>query len=340
LSLTNPESQIENQYYQNSNEIIKPQYLVIIGSEKYTEQSSNIISIRAFRGLGLPTDSCEVILQANSRTFSTNAETKIFLGNNDSRQEVFSGSIESIHQEINTTRIISIGQASKLMRLRVNRVFLNQTTGKITSSIAKAAGIPTNEVSNGINLPYYVVDERRSAFEHILKLAEFSGYNVFFNAGKLEFKPFSQSKNHIFTFGTDILWIEAYNRSPLFYGAQVAGESPASVKGLETAHWLTKQQVRASSGSDAFLSTLDSSLKEKETVQTVADSKTLTLTRNRGISLKVVGNSDVNLGDTVLLKNLSLVISGTLEVVSFEHRLSKTDGFTTIINCLSRGDKQ
>jgi hypothetical protein len=319
--------------------ILKPQYICTIGSEEFvSENNSNIISFQVFRGMGLPTDSCSITLKNDKKyDFKKDEELKIKIGYDTPSQVVFSGLITNIEQDFFTIRVTGIGFALRLLRLRLNRVYLNQTAGKIVSAIVQEANLKTKKTSDGVTLPCYVIDELKNCYEHIIDLAKRCNFNVYLEDNQLTFKEAEGGNTIPLSFGKDIIQIGASNFSSFFEGIKVIGESPSSFRGSDTSHWLTKQDVKGEAGTNTIKLLQDSTIKDKETAQSVADSNSAKLKCTYGVSLVVVGAPEIKMGDTVNLENLPFSgLSTPLEVRSYEHFLSKTKGFTTTINCLVR----
>jgi hypothetical protein len=327
----------------SSNEIIpKPTFYVNLGSEDYTsEKSSNLISIKSFKGIGLPTDGFEINLIGHKNfEFKKDEEAKIELGYGDKNKVVFKGFITNIDHDLSIVRVRGIGFASKLLHLRLNKVYLNQTVGKIISSIAEEANISIKTISDGINLPYYVVDEGTNGFEHLLRLAERCNFNVLFDEDKLVVKLPETGKTNTLRFGKEIIDVATFSLIPRFGGVKIFGESPSSFKGSDTSHWLTKQEVKGEDG-NSVLTLQDPAIKDKDSAQTVAKSKNAFLSYKYGLTLTVIGNVDLELGDTVILGQLPFEgLESDLEVRSLEHTLNKNKGFITKINCSVRRSTQ
>jgi phage protein D len=318
-----------------------PNYLINIGSEKFSlEDGLDTISVKVILSIGLPTDSCEVLLVGREGySFKKGDSVKVQLGYDDKLEPVFSGLVDNIEREMSNVRITAIGLAGKLLRLRLNRVYLNQTAGKIVSNLAQEAKVKVKVATDGINLPTYVVDEGMNAYEHILKLAERCNFDVYITEDEqLVFKEAGNSKNHALQYGKEIIRVEAFDFSPLYDSTRIYGESPSSMKGADTFHWLTKQEVKGEAGSGAVLSVHDPAIRDKKTAETVAKAKMTKLEYTFGVIVETVGKPEIKLGNTITLEDVPIpALGGQLEVRSIGHYLSKVRGFTTTINCWTRG---
>ncbi len=188
-------------------------------------------------------------------------------------------------------------------------------------------------------MPTYVVDYAANAYEHILRLAERCNFDVYMTDDEqLVFKEWNGGKKHSLEYGKEIIGVEELDFSPLFASARVYGESPASVKGSDTFHWLTKQEVKGEAGSGLALTLHDPAIKDKQTADTVADAMLNKLKYTFAAVVETVGKPEIKLGDTVALEGMPRsAIQGELEVRGIEHYLSKVEGFTTRISCWMKG---
>ena len=318
-------------------DIMRPNYAITIGSKDFTpDQEPDIVSVRVTRGVGLPTDSCEIVLVGTGDySFKKGDSVKIKLGYDDKLKPVFSGLIDSIEQELSKVRVKALGRAAGLLRLRLNRVFLNQTAGKIVSNLAQEGKVTVKQADDGINLPVYVVDEHTNAYEHILRLAERCNFDVYLTEEEqLVFKKPTGGKNYSIQYGKEIISVESLDLSSLYAGVKIWGESPSSVKGADTSHWLTKKEVKGEAGSGPTLSLDDAAIRDTKTAETVAKARETRLRYSFGASVEAVGRPEITLGDTVTIDSVPYSsLGGKMEVRGIEHYLSKLKGFTTTVDC-------
>lgn len=318
----------------------RPNYSVNVGSQKFSLDSGpDVVSIRVVRTMGLPIDGCEICLAGGkSYSFAKGDAVKVQLGYDDNFAPVFSGIVDNIEREVSAVKVTALGLAVSLLRLRLNRVYLNQTAGKIVSNLAQEAKLTVKKASDGINLPMYVVDEGKNAYEHVLRLAEQCNFDVYVTEDEaLMFKEWGGGKDHTIEYGKELIQVEGSDFSPLYLSAKVYGESPSSMKGSDTSHWLTKQEVKGEAGTGAVLSLHDPAIKDKKTAETAAKARLDRMKYTFAVVVEAVGKPEVKLGDTVTLKGLSdSALSGNLEVRGIEHYLNKTKGFTTRFSCWMR----
>ena len=316
---------------------MSPNYALTIGSEEFSSGDNNkVISIKVARGIGLPTDRCEVLLaSSDDYSFQKGDEFEVELGYGTNLKPVFGGFVEDIEHVLAKVRVTALSPVVLLLQLRLNRVFLNQTAGNIVTNIAQEANVQVQKVSDGITLPSYVIDENSNAYEHILKLAERCNFDAYITENKkLVFQEWSGGKNYSIQYGKEITSLKTLDFTPLYTSTRVHGESPASIKGSDTGHWLTKQEVKGEAGSELVMSIDDPAIKDKKTAETVAKAKKSKLEYTFGVAVETVGNPAVKLGDTVTLNDVPIPkLDKPLEVRSIQHYFSKAKGFTTTINC-------
>jgi hypothetical protein len=315
-----------------------PNYEVSVGNDIFSPRDSGLVSLKVERSIGLPIDSAEILLVQNGDyAFKKGDKLKVKLGYDGKLETIFNGAVSDLKREVSALKVTALGLTASLLRLRINRVYLNQVAGKIVSNIAQEAQLTIKKASDGINLPVYIVDDSKNAYEHILKLAQRSNFNVFITEDdQLVFQERQSGSRAIeIHYGNEIICIQEIEFSPLFSGARVYGESPSSIKGSDTSHWLTKQDVKGEAGSGTMLVMEDPTLKDDKTAETVAKARTACLECTTGLVIETVGMPQISLGDTVKLVGLpNSPLSGNLEVRSFSHYLSKTKGFITKITCL------
>jgi phage protein D len=320
---------------------MRPSYLVNIGSEKFgSGNGSDLVSLRVIRSVGLPTDSCEVFLgRGKDYSFKKSDDVKVQLGYDDKLVPVFSGSVDNIEREVAAVRVTALGLAASLLRLRLNRVYLNQTAGKIVSNLAQEAKLKVKQLSEGITLPVYVVDDTANTYEHILRLAERCNFDAYMtDEEQLVFKEWDGGKSHSIQYGKELVRVEGLDFSPLYVSAKIYGESPSSFKGSDTFHWLTKQEVKGEAGTGMVLSIQDPAIKDKKTAETAAKATLDRLKCTFAAVIETVGKPEIKLGDTIALKDVpDSALQGNLEVRGIEHHLSKVKGFTSRISCWMRG---
>jgi len=320
---------------------MRPNYVLKVGSETFNPDTvDGVISIEVSLNVGLPIDSVEALL-AGGKDFSFKKDDPVTvqLGYDENLVPTFSGFVDNVEHGISRVRLTVLGHSLRLLRLRLNRVYLNQTAGGIVRNLAQEAGVKVKEAADGISFPMYVVDDSVNGYERILRLAERCNFDVYMtDDGQLVFKEYGGGRTHTLEFGREIIQVEGADLVPAYTGASIYGESPASVKGAETFHWLTKQEVKGEAGSGAPLIIQDPVIRSRETAERVARAKLNRLQYTFVAAIEVVGSPEIRLGDAVAIRGLpDSTINGEFQVRGVRHYLSKTKGFTSRISCWRKG---
>lgn len=317
--------------------MMHPSYALTVGSRSFSpETDESLVSVEVMLNIGLPIDSAQAVFAGGKDlSLQRGDPVTVQLGYDDSLALTFSGSVEDIERGVSKVRLTALGHAARLLRLRLNRVYLNQTAGGIVRDLAQEAGVKVKKCADGIVFPTYVVDDALNAYEHTLKLAERCGFDAYTTEeGQLVFKEYTGGEAQALEFGKDIIRVEETSFAPAHAGVSVYGESPSSAKGAETFHWLTKQGVKGEAGTGAPLVVQDPAIKSREAAESVARAGLNRLQRTSWASVEIVGDAGTRLGGAVAIKGLpDSAINGEFQVRSLRHYLSKTRGFTTTIGC-------
>jgi len=316
--------------------LLKPSYRVQVGSEIFESSSMCIVDVRVFRSVDIPAGSCEILFNMNSKTFRIGEGDEILvqLGYGEELKDVFNGFVDDIGNEIARVRVLGLDSASKLLTTRVNQVYEGQTAGQIVSDLAGKASVPVEEAADGIRFPQYTVDDRKNVYEHMRDLADKCGFDLYMNTeNKIVFKKYERKEPHILEYGKNIIHIEAERHEPKFTQISVRGESPASFKGADKAHWLTKRLVEGLAGSGGNrLLVVDPTVKDRDMADKVAEAKLNKLMKTLFGAAKIIGNADINLCDTIEIRGLKQNhLNGEYQVRSVEHVLNRKEGFITIV---------
>jgi phage protein D len=314
-----------------------PGYELKIGSKEFKSGSSeSLLSLELSRCLGLPIDSLEgMLVGGTAYPFEKGDEVTLKLGYGSDLVPVFTGLLNECEVGISKVRVFALGGAVKLLNLRVNAVYQNQTSGDIVKSLAQEVKLDVKEGEDGIDYSYYVVDGRQNAYEHMLRLAEKCDFDVYMTpAGELVFKKFEGKDEHKFAYGKDIIQIEL-SKTPQYYdGVVVFGESPSSTMGAETYHWLAKEELKAKTEGSNPLGVRDPSIKSNENAEKVAQAIKSRLEYSVFMTVEVVGRAEVKPGDSLVLEGFAdATVDGKYEVTGIEHSLSKSKGFTSRFQC-------
>ncbi|MBM3291599.1 hypothetical protein FJY84_02860 [Candidatus Bathyarchaeota archaeon] len=316
--------------------MLRPSYKVEIGSDTYElGPRSPLLSI--YTDSSMDVSSCSILkLNDTQKTQNIKQGDKlsIKIGYEDKLKLVFNGIIVDVGPDL--TKILSIlsfDSMKFLIEKRINKVYENQTAGKIVEDLVSASGIKVKEASDGLSFPYYFVDDKKIVFHHIMDLAKKCGFDFYLNTdNEAIFKQYERSKPKIYEYAKNIINAELFEVEPSFTGVTVQGESPSSFKGADTAHWLSKSKVEGIKGEGTQRVLRDPVIRDKDTADKVAEAIQRESTRILEGYITVVGDTGVEIGDTIEIKGMdNKKMNGEFQVRGVNYILSDREGFTTRI---------
>ncbi|MGF3498815.1 MAG: phage late control D family protein [Candidatus Methanosuratincola sp.] len=312
-----------------------PEFELRIG-DKVFSTGDGVGFITSSCGMGLPVDGITaVISRESSYRFKPMEEAELKLGYDGSLEKIMAGNVARADVMLNSVLISIDGIGSKLLRKRSNTVFLSNTSGGIVVALAQEAGVEVKELENGINYPYYAIDDRSNLLEHIVRLGRLCGADAFFDKdGKLIFRRPGGGKEHRFAYGKDLLEIWAIRKGPAYDGVAVFGESPVSSKGAETYHWTAKEELKTTKGGERALIITEPSLKSSESAEKAGEALLEASKYTVILNVRSEGKPGIRVGDTITLEGFDdREIDGSHEVTRVEHTLSASSGFTSTFTC-------
>ncbi len=314
-----------------------PSYELQLGSVTIDpSQNDDLEELDAQVSLDAPVDSLAIIARRTDdlSSLKNGDPVSLKLGYESDLQESFAGEVGSLELGFSSIKITSLSPIVKLLRLRLNQVYLNQTAGEIVKDLCDKSQVTPGDVQDGVTLPSFVVSHEVPAYEYARTLAENSGFDLYITPdNKLSFKEYSPEQVHDLEFGLDVLGVEVARHSSL-ESVRVYGESPSSKKGSDTSHWLTKDNIEGSAGSGDAIPYSDPTIRDQDTANAVAKSLLATSKHAIHLTVRTIGNSDLKLGDAISLKGFDHdLLKGEFKIRSLDHSLSKSSGFITRVSC-------
>ena len=328
----------------------KPSYKISIGSttiDSAKPSSGRLVSIFTEKSMDTPADVSEIVLGVPfGLQINKTDKISIELGYSDKLMKVFSSRVDRIAPSITHIVISGFSPFAALLGLRTNTTRLNQKSGEIVSYLANEAGVETSRVDDGFELPYYVIDSRKNAYEHCIGLAKRNGFDLYCDEeGKLVLRKFSKTRaDHTFTYAKDILTIHVDSSNPFYEGVEIYGESPIGSKGKDTWCWYTKNFApnKGSEGKkEKSLLIQDSIIRTKDSATACAQAN-LNFMKKSLISGSAIipGDPDIKLGDAVEFKGCPQEeLNQLFQVRQVRHILNKDSGFRTKIGFCGIGEK-
>lgn len=319
--------------------MLKPSYSISLGQETLSsEKLAPLLALEIRRDkTGAADEATITIGRVPEISPAEGGEVSVELGWDGETQKVFTGIVETVERGIDQLEVVCLGQQSKLMKARTDKVMVSQKAGQIVRSLAGEAGVDTKTIEDGIDLPVYLVDSSVSLHEHCLWLARRCGFDLYTDEkGKLIFSRFAvTSADHTFRYGEQIL-DASIAKGPPRDEVSVVPESPASSSGDEAVSWLIKDAsphtAKAGGGANALLVS-DPLLRTKEAAGKVANARLYFSQRDALVgSLTLMGTPEIQLGETAALKDMpDSEMNQLYQVMAVRHRLSKRRGFYTYV---------
>lgn len=320
----------------------KPAYKVKAGSETFdSSTSSEILSINIDCDINIPLDVFRITFKPGGKgnSIKKGDEASIELGYEGSTAKVFTGTVDSVEPRAGGAVVTGYSVASALTRLKVHQVYEKQTAGAIAKDLAQQAGVKAKDPSDGISFPMYVVDDSKSAYEHMRELAMLCGFDLYMLPdGQVSFKKYAPKKARPFKYGRDVLHSVVQELSTQVTSVKVFEESPSSFKGADTAHWLSKKVMGGTSGGgDQAYIIRHPAIRDKDTADKVAAAKLESLLVSLKGSIKTLGNPKVGLGDTIELKEMpDERMNGEFEVIKASHAFNVEQGYISTFGWIKK----
>ena len=307
-----------------------------------------VLSISVEAGLAPSVDAATVSLLTGELApeYAVDDDGSVSLGYDDSSTDLaFTGKIDSIRYSVaGRSQITATNGGARLSRLRVNQSYEQQKAGDIIKDLTGRVEVDTDTIEDGIDLPFYVVDDRRNAYQHIATLAKKSGLLAFFTTeGKLSVITFADGEPlQTFKYGQDILSLQITDSTPQIGAVSTIGDGAAGSKGADAWGWLVKDpsSVKGSAGDGAANRDFtDSALRSSDAAQTAADAISSGVQMAQSVGrLLVSGAPAVVVGGSIEVTDAPAdSMNGKFLVRGLRHLYSKREGFTTLISFSKTG---
>ncbi|OYT29013.1 MAG: hypothetical protein B6U95_02985 [Thermofilum sp. ex4484_82] len=314
---------------------LKPRYRVEINGETFEPlDSSEILRIEVSKSLGNQAGTFSIRMAKSPRAESIRlGETVVIhLGYGDNLQKVFTGWIKRIEPEVESVVFSGYDAAIKLIRLYIDQFYENQNAGGIVKELARKAGVEIEEAEDGMFFPCYTIYRGKSAYTHIEDLALKCGFYFYINEDNKLFFGKKREISHKLKYGRDIVSFEVYKITPVYKGVILIKESPASIKGRETSHWICAEPYKAIKGEEKYYLVYDPTIKERDAADRAAESILNFLTKNLKGKISVIGNPKIKPAHQLEIEDVPYgEVNGKSQVLRVNHVFSLSSGFTTNI---------
>ena len=319
----------------------KPAFAVSFGRGSADDWARAVAEVSVESGLAPAVDAAAVVLASRSDAPRVALEDagSVALGFDDRPARVFTGSVRGVERTVKgKARVLASDAGALLAAFRVDQSYERQSPGEIVRDLASKAGVETAAVDDGPTLPYYVVDGRRSAWEHVARLAVLAGFAAWCDAdGKVRFGPLAAGAPvRTFAYGEDVLELDALEAPPTAGRVTVVGEGAAGSKGTDAWSWHVKDSapVKASAGSgDPAVVVQVGAVRSADAARAAAESLAERARLGRVTArLLVPGAPGAGAGTTVAVEGApEHALNGSWLVRGARHRLVKSRGYTTLL---------
>lgn len=320
--------------------MLRPLYEVHVGSLSIDPKTDYVQSLYVHRSMEIPSDHFEGVLRIRDQNlgFSKGDDVSVSLGYSNDLTLVYKGAVDTLDIRFSRVRVVALSSMIKLCTLRLDKLYKQATAGEIVKDLAKTAGVGWEKVSDGIKFPYYAVDSNKNAYEHMVDLGRACGFDIYTTSSdKLVFKEYEPAEPLVMEYGKNIISISRVEQKDLINSVKVFGESPGSDK----SHWLVKEPIYADAGTTRGSDQLvlhQRAARDKDAASAIAKATLDRLKSSVAIVLETLGIPKIMLGDTIKIQGVpEETLNGEYQVRGIEHFLSKSAGFTTIVNCRGKG---
>lgn len=253
------------------------------------------------------------------------------LGYADDEVEVFNGWVNRVEQHINGVQLELLAATLPLSHWFGAQTYQDQTVADIVNDLAGQAGVTTGTIDASSSVTIWHVNEQRSAWWHINRLAAMGDYELLCEAdGALTLRPVgSGGQNHALRYGAEILSVETAGVRNATCGRQYAQAGAGSEMGSDKWHIV----LRDPAPSPQTPITIDGALRNRDAAQAMTDALAAQHQRRllRGRVL-VMGNAAIRPGDIIELTDLPAQETVNGRVVTVQHRFDADRGFTSLLN--------
>ncbi|MBV9773310.1 MAG: hypothetical protein JO040_05140 [Gemmatimonadetes bacterium] len=309
---------------------------------------ASLVSVTVECGLAPFADVAEIELSPDPQapTVALGDEGSISLGyEDDDAATVFTGKVAAVRRRVGgTTRVTVTNGGAELSRLRVNQGYEGENSGGVVGELAGLAGVDTDTVEDGIDFPYYVVDDRTGGWGHVARLARLSGYLAYLTPdGALYFGPYNEGDPvRTFAYGADLLALEVTEAAPVVTAVTAVGEGAAGSQGEDAWGWLLRDAAavtRDGGEGDTVRLLTDGALRSGDAAQQAAEG-VVTAAGRLALTGRLLapGAPEVTVGSTVAVSDAPQdALNGSFLVRRVRHRFSKREGFTTLVDFATGG---
>lgn len=202
-------------------------YALTVGNEKWVEQVRALdVTLTLAPGINRLTAHFPPDAPINP---DLGAPVLLDLGNGEREETVFTGEVQTISRAFDGLKLVAVDGGGLLSAIRPTTTFEQVSAGRVIKELAGEAGVSVDAVADGIDLTFYVADPGHTAWEHIARLAGWSGTFARVDAdGTLTvFEIGAGTADLALAYGRDLTDLTHRTRSDGALEMRVVGESAA-----------------------------------------------------------------------------------------------------------------
>lgn len=209
-----------------------PLVQIILGNWRY---ESHVFAAQISRALLPATNNARLMFPAVVDIEAKPGEAaELLLGSGDSFETVLTGTVTSIERHPKHTLVVLSDGSYLLNQYRPGSTFERQNGSSIAEALAAAVQLAVGNISIDLSVPQFAAHQKRTAAEHIARLAELSdGYAYVDGAGRLNVQAWSDGPaDAAIKYGRDLFdysFAKQPNRSaiaPVGNGPSGSADSP------------------------------------------------------------------------------------------------------------------
>jgi phage protein D len=312
------------------------QYEITIGATQFkSDGKSRLIALRCESSLTVPIHHCRLMISLpKDATFKEDNAVRIQLGYDNELKLVFTGKVKMIEWHLGWVCVEAQSSFRALAKLRTHAYFEQITAADIAKGLADEANVMMARSEPGVQFAFYAVGNQQTAWLYIRQLATLSGFDFYANAeDKMVFAAQNTQNTPLkLEFGKDLLQYQLQTPQSSSVGVEVFGESPASFgQGADASSWLTKKEVKGSSGNGSPVTRYIVAAARTQQVATDMAKAFAQLAKPKKMgNLTLLGNAAILLGSKVEISKMPVDIqNGVYKVTGVSHKLDKNIGFIT-----------
>jgi hypothetical protein len=153
--------------------LMVPSYTLTVGSRRFNSQAIEIVVALEIAPV---VDSLTVTFPASlANVASTGDHVALSISDGNNETAVFSGTVDAVRQGAEQTRVRALNAGGTLSRFRPAATYEKVTAGEVVRSLCGDGGADAGEIAPGVALAFYAADPSRNAYEHIARIAAWSG---------------------------------------------------------------------------------------------------------------------------------------------------------------------